>query len=107
MSAMQHSPRSNRYRDSWISELDADRAGSETRVSGWVHRKRDHGGLVFIYLRDHYGLTQLVANGEHYVTDCLFAVPVVALAWWAARRIVRRLEHRRGTTATVPDYARD
>ncbi|MGI9170364.1 MAG: aspartate--tRNA ligase, partial [Caulobacteraceae bacterium] len=39
----------------------ADR-GAAVRLSGWIHRKRDHGGLLFIDLRDHYGLTQLVAH---------------------------------------------
>jgi drug/metabolite transporter superfamily protein YnfA len=39
-------------------------------------------------------MTTLVANGEHYVTDCLVAVPVVALAWWSAQRIVRRIDRR-------------
>jgi lysyl-tRNA synthetase class II len=39
-------------------------AGSNVRLSGWVHRKRDHGGLLFIDLRDHYGLTQLVLHPE-------------------------------------------
>ena len=33
--------------------------GKEVKLSGWVHRKRDHGGVVFIDLRDHYGLTQV------------------------------------------------
>ncbi len=40
-------------------------AGSPARISGWVHRKRDHGGLLFIDLRDHYGLTQcVIAQGS-------------------------------------------
>ena len=37
-------------------------AGKVVRLSGWIHRKRDHGGLLFIDLRDHYGLTQLVLS---------------------------------------------
>jgi hypothetical protein len=44
-------------------------------------------------------MTTLVASGEHYVTDCLLAVPVVALAWWTAQRVVRLLERRRWDTA--------
>jgi aspartyl-tRNA synthetase len=44
--------------------LRADEAGLETRLSGWVHRVRDHGGVLFIDLRDHYGLTQVVADPD-------------------------------------------
>ncbi|MDQ2897530.1 MAG: aspartate--tRNA ligase [Actinomycetota bacterium] len=62
MTAMQRSPRPNRYRDAWISELDAERAGTEARVSGWVHRRRDHGGLIFIDLRERSGILQLVLD---------------------------------------------
>ncbi|MGI8506804.1 MAG: aspartate--tRNA ligase [Solirubrobacteraceae bacterium] len=61
---MKHSPKPNRYRDSWAGELDAGRAGTEARVSGWVHRRRDHGGLIFIDLRERSGLLQLVFNPE-------------------------------------------
>src|SRR5580692_11962053 len=61
---MNHSPRPNRYRDSWAGELDAGRAGTEARVAGWVHRRRDHGGLLFIDLRDRSGIVQLVFHPE-------------------------------------------
>jgi aspartyl-tRNA synthetase len=48
------------YRTHTCGALRAADAGSEARLSGWVHAKRDHGGLLFIDLRDHYGLTQCV-----------------------------------------------
>ncbi|HEY8583028.1 MAG TPA: aspartate--tRNA ligase, partial [Capillimicrobium sp.] len=57
-------PRANRYRDTWAGEVDGGRAGDQLRVSGWVHRRRDHGGLIFIDLRDRSGLLQLVFHPE-------------------------------------------
>src|SRR5919197_220631 len=57
-------PRPNRYRDRWGGELRKDDLGSEPRVAGWVHRRRDHGGLIFIDLRDRTGLLQLVFRPE-------------------------------------------
>jgi aspartyl-tRNA synthetase len=59
---VKHAPRANAFRDSWVGELDAERAGSSARVSGWVHRRRDHGGLIFIDLRERSGIVQLVFN---------------------------------------------
>jgi aspartyl-tRNA synthetase len=57
-------PAANRFRDTWAGEVDASRAGDVLRVSGWVHRRRDHGGLIFIDLRDRSGLLQLVFHPE-------------------------------------------
>ena len=56
--------RPNRYRDTWCGQVLPDRVDAEVRVAGWVHRRRDHGGLVFIDLRDRTGLVQLVLNPD-------------------------------------------
>lgn len=56
--------RANEYRDLWCGQVLGDRVDSEARVAGWVHRRRDHGGLVFIDLRDRTGLVQLVFHPE-------------------------------------------
>ncbi|MBI1361666.1 MAG: aspartate--tRNA ligase [Alphaproteobacteria bacterium] len=50
------------YRTHTCGQLRAENVGGTARLSGWVHRKRDHGGLLFIDLRDHYGLTQCVVT---------------------------------------------
>ena len=52
------------YRSHTCNDLRVDDIDLEVRLSGWVHRKRDHGGLLFIDLRDHYGLTQLVFDPD-------------------------------------------
>ncbi|HWV87327.1 MAG TPA: aspartate--tRNA ligase [Capillimicrobium sp.] len=61
---MKRPPAANRYRDVWAGEVGAARAGDRLRVAGWVHRRRDHGGLIFIDLRDRSGLLQLVFHPE-------------------------------------------
>ena len=50
------------YRTHTCAELRAADVGQTVRVSGWIHRKRDHGGVLFVDLRDHHGLTQIVAR---------------------------------------------
>ena len=52
------------YRSHTCGQLRPENAGQDIRISGWVHRVRDHGGLLFIDLRDHYGMTQVVADPD-------------------------------------------
>jgi aspartyl-tRNA synthetase len=57
-------PGANGYRTHWAGSLRAQQVGERPRVAGWVHRRRDHGGLIFIDLRDRTGLLQLVFRPE-------------------------------------------
>ncbi|MBN8838919.1 MAG: aspartate--tRNA ligase [Sphingomonadales bacterium] len=52
------------YRSHTCAQLSASNVGDTVRLSGWVHRKRDHGGVLFVDLRDHYGVTQIVADSD-------------------------------------------
>jgi aspartyl-tRNA synthetase len=52
------------YRTHHCGELRASHVGQRVKLSGWIHRKRDHGGVLFVDLRDHYGLTQIVAKAN-------------------------------------------
>ena len=52
------------YRSHTCAALCAADAGKDVRLSGWVHRVRDHGGVLFIDLRDHYGITQVLCDGD-------------------------------------------
>jgi aspartyl-tRNA synthetase len=54
----------HRYRSHTCAALRKSDTGANVRLSGWVHRVRDHGGVLFIDLRDHYGLTQVVADPD-------------------------------------------
>jgi aspartyl-tRNA synthetase len=84
-------PRANRYRSAWAGDLRAEREGEELRVAGWVHRRRDHGGLIFIDLRDRTGLLQIVFHPEsaaeaHAAAHDLRAEDVVSVGGRVTRR---------------------
>ena len=84
-------PRPNAYRESWCGTLDAARAGEAVRVAGWVHRRRDHGGLIFIDLRDRTGLLQLVFHPDtapeaHAAAHRLRSEHVISVAGTLVRR---------------------
>ncbi|OOY24181.1 aspartate--tRNA ligase [Thioclava sediminum] len=52
------------FRSHTCADLSAANAGETVRLAGWVHRVRDHGGVLFIDLRDHYGMTQVLCDGD-------------------------------------------
>jgi aspartyl-tRNA synthetase len=82
--------RPNPYRDAWCGTLRAGDHGREVRLAGWVHRRRDHGGLIFVDLRDRTGIVQLVlrpeAEAAHEAAHRLRAEDVVS----ARGRVERR-----------------
>src|SRR5262245_48731536 len=66
------------YRSHTCGELRRTDVGRRVRLSGWVHRARDHGGLLFIDLRDHYGITQCVVEPD----SAAFSIAVEARSEW-------------------------
>lgn len=64
------------YRSHTCAQLNANDVGAEVRLSGWIHRKRDHGGVLFVDLRDHYGITQIVADSDSPALPTLEALRV-------------------------------
>jgi aspartyl-tRNA synthetase len=88
---MRQPPRPNHYRDSWCGQLTAERAETPARVAGWVQRRRDHGGLIFIDLRDRSGIVQLVFHPDqaphaHRIAHGLRSEDVVSATGTVARR---------------------
>ena len=84
----------HRYRSHTCGALRKSDIGKSVRLSGWVHRVRDHGGLLFIDLRDHYGLTQIVADPDSKAFKAAEAVR----SEWVIRVDAKVRERPAGTT---------
>ncbi|MBA4748458.1 MAG: aspartate--tRNA ligase [Sphingopyxis sp.] len=80
------------YRTHHCGALRAHDVGSAVRLSGWIHRKRDHGGLLFVDLRDHYGLTQIVVNSGAAAFDVLDGARVESVVTVDGEVIARAAE---------------
>src|SRR5262245_24239492 len=65
----------HRYRSHTCGQLRLSDAGKNVRLSGWVHNRRDHGGLLFIDLRDHHGITQLLIPKDAAFLDAISRLP--------------------------------
>jgi aspartyl-tRNA synthetase len=83
--------KANKFRDTWCGEVLGEKVDANVRVAGWVHRRRDHGGLIFIDLRDRTGIVQLVfhpdSSGEAFqLAHKLRAEDVLSAAGAVVRR---------------------
>ncbi|MFD1701505.1 aspartate--tRNA ligase [Methylopila henanensis] len=99
----------HRYRTHTCGELRTEHVGQNVRLSGWVHRVRDHGGVLFIDLRDHYGLTQVVVDPD----SPAFGLAETVRSEWviridgAVRTRPAGTENAELPTGQVEIYARD
>ncbi len=96
-------------KDTYCGDLRAEHEGNRVRLAGWVHRRRDHGGLIFIDLRDSHGIVQVVFNPDHAESH---AVAHRARSEWvlAVEGVVRRRSNETrnpnmvtGDVEVVPD----
>src|SRR5688500_6978614 len=80
------------YRTHTCAALRAYDVGQSVRVSGWVHRKRDHGGVLFVDLRDHYGITQVVADVDNPIQQQLDSLRVESVVTITGEVVARAAE---------------
>ena len=80
------------YRTHTAGELRATHVGETVRLSGWIHRKRDHGHLLFVDLRDHYGITQIVVDTDSPAFQTLDRLRVESVVTVEGQVVARSLE---------------
>jgi aspartyl-tRNA synthetase len=80
------------YRTHSCAELRAANVGETVRLSGWIHRKRDHGGVLFIDLRDHHGITQIVAATGSPMLELLESLRVESVVTVTGEVVARGAE---------------
>ncbi|NCB50089.1 MAG: aspartate--tRNA ligase [Alphaproteobacteria bacterium] len=79
----------NRYRTHTCGELSFKNEGEQVRLSGWIHRKRNHGNLLFVDLRDHYGITQCVLDCDNDNFDLLSNTSLESVVTIEGKVVVR------------------
>ena len=77
------------YRTHTCNDLRADHAGQTVKISGWIFRKRDHGGILFIDLRDHYGQTQVVVHPSRTFFESLTHIKLESVVTLVGRVMLR------------------
>ena len=80
------------YRTHKCAELRSTDVGTTVRLSGWIHRRRDHGGVLFIDLRDHYGITQIVADEDNPVQKLLDSLKLESVVTVTGEVVARSAE---------------
>jgi aspartyl-tRNA synthetase len=97
------------YRTHSCAELRSADVGKTVRLSGWIHRKRDHGGVLFIDLRDHYGITQIVADQDNPVQKLLDSLRLESVITVTGEVVARSAEaiNPRLPTGEIEAIARD
>ena len=80
------------YRTHHCAELRKANVGETVRLSGWIHRKRDHGGVLFIDLRDHYGISQIVADQDNPIQRQLDSLKLESVVTVTGEIIARAAE---------------
>ena len=97
------------FRTHTCNDLRADHVGKTVKLSGWVHRKRDHGQLLFIDLRDHYGLTQCVINQDSSFFDTLTHLKLESVITVTGEVVARTQDtvNKELPTGTVEVVAKD
>lgn len=88
------------YRTHTCGELDKQNIGSDVKLSGWVHRKRDHGGVMFLDVRDHYGITQCTVSRLSNHFNAAVNVPLESVVTLEGTVIERPERNRNGNIST-------
>ena len=82
----------NKYRTHTCGELNISNKGQKIILSGWINKKRDHGNLLFIDLRDNYGLTQCVVDNENKVFKEIEKLPLETVLKITGKVIERNID---------------
>ncbi len=90
----------HRYRTHTCGELTSQDVGTSVRISGWLHNRRDLGGLLFLDLRDHYGIVQLVVRPGSELMEYLAHLPKETVLQIDGRVVARRSENVNPAVAT-------